>query len=374
MIGCYVFCAELQRRGIGLVTGVPCAYFSAVLRLLEGQPSRDLPAYLPAANEGVALAVAAGAELAGTRSALLIQNSGFGNLLDPLASLLLTFDIPVVVFMSLRGWPDPAADEPQHAVMGRATRGLLDTLGVAYSVLGPHQPDLVEALDVADRARAAGKPAFVLVPKHVLTPAVDHTGPRAAFDRATALDALVPFLDDALVFGTAGYIGRELYGRADRPLTFYMQGSTGHALGLGLGAALAQPERRVVVVDGDGAILKHLGAMVTTGQAGPANLVHVVLDNAVYESTGGQSTSSRAVDWVRLATAAGYRSGSVCASAVSLRTTLLAVRPVPGPHLVVARIGVSPGHVPPQVTAGLAPAALRARFQAAALEPVGSGR
>src|SRR6266545_3912097 len=204
--------------------------------------------------------------------------------------------------------------------------------------------------------------------------AVGHTGPRVAFDRAAALDVLVPFLDDALVFGTTGYIGRELYARADRPLTFYMQGSMGHALGLGLGAALAQPTRRVVVVDGDGAILMHLGAMVTAGQAEPAGLVHVVLDNAAYESTGSQPTSSRTVDWVRLAGAAGYRSGSLCASPKSFRAVLRAVRSMPGPHLVVARIGTSPGHLPPRVTTGLTPGALRARFQAAAAQPIGSCR
>ncbi len=370
MIGAELFCAELERRGVGLVTGVPCAYFGGVLRLLDDQSDR----YLPAANEGIALAIAAGAELAGTRSAVLIQNSGFGNLLNPLTSLLLTFDIPLLVFMSLRGWPDPAADDPQHAVMGRSIFGLLDALDVPYTVLGPQPSDLVDALNLADRARADGKPAFVLVPKRTLAPAVEHTGPRVAFDRAAALDVLVPFLDDALVFGTTGYIGRELYARADRPLTFYMQGSMGHALGLGLGAALAQPTRRVVVVDGDGAILMHLGAMVTAGQAEPAGLVHVVLDNAAYESTGSQPTSSRTVDWVRLAGAAGYRSGSLCASPKSFRAVLRAVRSMPGPHLVVARIGTSPGHLPPRVTTGLTPGALRARFQAAAAQPIGSCR
>jgi len=367
MIGPEVFCGELQRRGVGLVTGVPCSTFGAVLRLLGGE-------YVPAANEGVAVAIAAGAELAGTRSAVLVQNSGFGNLLNPLTSLLLTFDLPLLVCMSLRGWPDPSADEPQHAVMGRSTIGLLHALAVPYAVLGPQRTDLIEALNLADRARADGKPAFVLVPKQALAPAVEHSGPRASFDRTAALDVLVPFLDDALVFGTTGYISRELYARADRPLTFYMQGSMGHALGLGLGAALAQPARRVVVVDGDGAILMHLGAMVTAGEAAPPGLVHVVLDNAAYESTGGQPTSSRTVNWVRMAAAAGYRSGSVCAAPASLRAALRAVRSMPGPHLVVARIGISPGHLPPRVTAGLPPGALRARFQAAAVAPVGSLR
>jgi phosphonopyruvate decarboxylase len=372
MINADFFCEELERRGVGLVSGVPCAYFGAVLQRLEHQPYR----YVPAANEGVALAVAAGAELAGTRSAVLIQNSGFGNLLNPLSSLLMTFDIPLLVFMSLRGWPDPAADEPQHAVMGRTSEQLLDTLAVPYHVLGPEPADLVRALRVADRARADGKPAFVLVPARTIAPAPPpQAGPPPDFDRAAALDVLLSYVDDALVFSTTGYISRELFARADRPQNFYMMGSMGHALGLGLGAALAQPGRRVVVVDGDGAVLMHLGATVTAGHAAPAGLTHVLLDNGAYESTGAQPTSSSTVDWIRLAAAAGYRSSAVCRSPQALDGALRATLVAPGPHLVVARIGTAPGRLPPRVTSGLTPGQLRARFQAAAsLHPVGSAR
>ena len=121
------------------------------------------------------------------------------------------------------------------------------------------------------------------------------------------------------MFGTTGYISRELYGLADRPANFYMQGSMGHALALGLGAALARPQRRVVVLDGDGAVLMHLGTCATVGGIAPPNLVHVVLDNGTYESTGGQRTTSSTVDWSALGAAAGYRSAVVCDDAASLR-------------------------------------------------------
>jgi phosphonopyruvate decarboxylase len=359
MITAQEFCHELDHRGVELLTGVPCSYFGAVLSRLEGQPDR----YVPAANEGVAVAIAAGAELAGVRSAVLIQNSGFGNLLNPLTSLLLTYDIPVLIFMSLRGWPDPARDEPQHAVMGRTTQALLDTLDVPHWVLGPDAGDLATVLDAADEARAAGRPAFVLVPAKTLEPAPAADGPRPSFDRRAALSTLLPYVDDALVFTTTGYISRELYDLADRPLTFYMQGSMGHALGLGVGAALAQPGRRVIVVDGDGAALMHLGATATAGHVEPEGLVHVVLDNGAYESTGAQCTSSPIVEWVWLAAAAGYRTGRVCDSAQAFESALRATRFSLGPHLVVARIDTSPGQTPPRVTSGLTPVELRARFQ-----------
>jgi phosphonopyruvate decarboxylase len=359
------FCAELDRRGVGLVTGVPCSYFAGPLRLLEQQPG----GYLAAANEGAALAVAAGAELAGTRAAVVLQNSGFGNLVNPLTSLAMPFGIPLLVFMSLRGWPDPGQDEPQHAVMGATTTALLDVLDVPHWILEPDAGQLTKVLDAADEARAEGRPAFVLVPKGTIAagPAGQSVpaGAQAPFRRREALRVLLPHLADALVFVTTGFLSRELYGLGDRPLTFYMQGSMGHALGLGLGAAHARPDRRVVVVDGDGAVLMHLGTTVTVGATAPANLVHVVLDNAAYESTGSQATTSPAVDWMALARAAGYRSARMCTSEESFTAGLRSTTAGPGPHLVVAKIAVSPGITPPRVTAGLAPAGLRARFAAA---------
>jgi phosphonopyruvate decarboxylase len=353
MISSEAFCAGLDRAGIGLVTGVPCSFFGGPLRLLERQPGR----YVPAANEGAALAIAAGARLTGRRSAVLIQNSGFGNLVNPLTSLLLTFDIPALVFMSLRGWPDPAQDEPQHAVMGRRTHALLDALDVPYRVLAPSAASLADVLDAA--------PMFVLVPRGTIAPAPSDPGLPPEFGRREALAALVPYLADALVFTTTGYISRELYGLADRPETFYMQGSMGHALALGLGAALSRPGRRVVVVDGDGAVQMHLGTCVTVGATAP-DLLHVVLDNGAYESTGGQVTTSATVDWRALGAAAGYRSATVCDSAADLAKALSVLADAPGPHLVVARIAAAPGITPPRVTSGLSPVELRQRFEAAA--------
>jgi phosphonopyruvate decarboxylase len=362
------FCAELDRRNIGVVTGVPCSYFAGPLRLLERQPGR----YVPAANEGAALAIASGAELAGTRAAVLIQNSGFGNLINPLTSLALPFGIAPLVFMSLRGWPDPRRDEPQHAVMGAATQALLDVMQVPHWMLPSDPAQLAAVLDLADAARSAGRPAFLLVPKGTIVvpvSAADPAPPQPGLTRRDALQAVLAELaglaDDVAVVATTGCISRELYEIGDRSRTFYMQGSMGHALGLALGAAMAQPQRRVVVVDGDGAVLMHLGTAATAGALQPPRLVHVVLDNAAYESTGGQASSSPAVDWPGLGLAVGYRSAAVCGNATEFVAALRGVVHAAGPHLVVARIVRSSGVAPARVTSGLAPADLRARFRRA---------
>src|SRR6185312_8681674 len=143
------------RRGIGLVSGVPCSYFSSPIARFtrEGR-------YVPAAHEGVALAVAAGAAAAGTPAAVLAQNSGLGNMINPLTSLTMPYGLPVLVFLSLRGWPDPAGDEPQHAVMGPSTHALLDAVGAANFTLHRESASLDGVLDEAWKALDAGRCAF----------------------------------------------------------------------------------------------------------------------------------------------------------------------------------------------------------------------
>jgi phosphonopyruvate decarboxylase len=362
MITAAAFCEELRRRGVSFVAGVPCSYFTGPINLLERQAS----GYVAAANEGAALAMAAGAELRGVRSAVLIQNSGFGNLVNPLTSLLEIFDLPVLTFMSLRGWPDPAGDEPQHVVMGRTSHGLLDVLGVPHWTLEPSVESLCELLDRADEARAAGRPAFILVPKgsvgDVATPDVS---PPPAFRRREALSALVPHLGADIVYATTGFISRELSSLADRPLNFYAPGSMGHALALGLGTALNEPDRRVVVLDGDGAALMHLGTAATVGAYAPPNLVHVVLDNRSYESTGAQRTTSASVRWAELGRGLGYRTGTECRDAREVDDALRRIEAADGPHLVVVHIAADRSAVPPRVTKLGTPPELALRFRTA---------
>jgi phosphonopyruvate decarboxylase len=363
MITAAAFCDELQRRRVTFVTGVPCSYFNGPINLLERQQS----GYVAAANEGAALAMAAGAELRGVRSAVLIQNSGFGNLVNPLTSLLAVFDLPVLTFMSLRGWPDPADDEPQHAVMGRTSHGLLDVLDVPHWTLEPHVESLRELLDRVDEVRAVGRPAFILVPKGSVGDVVTGpgTGPAQAFRRREALSALVPHLDTDIVYATTGFISRELSSLADRPLNFYVPGSMGHALALGLGTALNEPDRRVVVLDGDGAALMHLGTSATVGAYAPANLVHVVLDNRSYESTGAQRTTSESVRWTDLGRGLGYRTSTQCRDAQGIDVAFEQLEAADGPHLVVVHISADRSTVPPRVTKLGTPPELARRFQTA---------
>jgi phosphonopyruvate decarboxylase len=159
----------------------------------------------------------------------------------------------------------------------------------------------------------------------------------AAVARGAMLEAVLGATGpaDALV-ATTGYTGRELYALGDRPGHFYMVGSMGCALSVGLGIATAQPERRVIVLDGDGALLMRLGALATAGYYRPARLVHVLLDNGVHESTGGQGTVSPSVDFCALARACGYPRAVTAADPAALGAAL--AERAPGPLFIRAPI------------------------------------
>lgn len=359
MIDAEAFCRELEARGFGFFSGVPCSYLQGPFSRLE-----DRAGYVPAPNEGVATAMAAGAQLAGRRAALLVQNSGLGNLLDPLTSLLMPYGIPLLIVMSLRGWPCADDDEPHHEVMGRSTTALLDAIGLAHGVLEPSAVSLAAELDRADGEFRRDRGYALLVPKATLgsCPRADSAA-ETTMERRDALTAVAAHLDGALVYSTTGMISRELFGLRDDPGNFYVQGSMGHAIGLGLGTAIARPDLPVVVVDGDGSALMHLGGLALVGDRRPANLTHLVLDNGAFDSTGGQRTRDHPVAWDRLALSVGYRTGAVCRTVGEIHECLRRIAGAPGPHLVALCVAPGGSRTPPRVTSAHGNREIRARFQ-----------
>ncbi|EST29385.1 hypothetical protein N566_22120 [Streptomycetaceae bacterium MP113-05] len=363
MITAQEFCEGLEERGFTASSGVPCSHFGGPIALL----SQHQKQYVPAANEGAALAVAAGFSMAGRASYVMLQNSGLGNLINPLTSLVMTYRVPVLTFVSLRGWPDPASDEPQHAVMGPLCHPLLEELGLPHWTL--RADDGVErmhaVLDAALTEAGAGRPPFVLVERGAVGKAPDFVGEPGAgqgMDSAEAVRIIKKRAKGAALIATTGYTSRELFAEGDGPENFYMQGSMGHASALALGVALAKPERTVVVLDGDGAALMHLGTMSVIGDQAPANLVHVVLDNGIHESTGGQRTTSGSISFPAVAKAAGYRQAQQCATPDDLDDFLRTALESAGPHLCVVRTRPRSGAVPPRATSAMSAAEIKERF------------
>lgn len=319
MIPSELFTARAKGLGFATYTGVPCSYLSGLIE--EALTAGDLR-YIGATNEGDAVAVAAGLELGGCRAIVMMQNSGLGNAVSPLTSLLSTFKIPVLLIVTLRGEPGGPSDEPQHEVMGRITRELLDLIGIPWSYFPEREEQVDVVLSQANASMITTQRPFALVMKkgavgparrrielsNVRRPALREVPTADAFLRRS--DVLRTLKESArgrdVLVATTGYTGRELYALGDTANQIYVVGSMGCASSLGLGLALAQPSRRVVVLDGDGAALMRLGALCAIAQARPANLFHVLLDNGLHESTGGQGTAARSVDLAGLATASGY--------------------------------------------------------------------
>src|SRR5262245_48454066 len=332
-----------QRAGFELFTGVPCSFLTPLIDAVID--SREIR-YVGAANEGEAVAIAAVARLGGKGAVVMFQNSGLGNAVNPLTSLTAPFRLPVLVVTTWRGEPGGEPDEPQHEVMGEITPRLLELMGIPWELF----PDEPAALDAA-LARATAShgeqrlPYALVLQKGSIEAAA--TGRHRTRERAPsgrvhgefgparlapddALGAVVAGLAGSdVAIATTGYTGRALYALGDRSNQLYVVGSMGCASSLGLGLALVQPERRVIVIDGDGAMLMHLGETAIVGHEAPPNLVHVLLDNGVHDSTGAQATVAPAVDLAATAVACGYRAVRRIASAAELTQALRGARTGP---------------------------------------------
>jgi phosphonopyruvate decarboxylase len=277
MIQASQFIDEAKRQGFDFFTGVPCSFLTPLINGVLSDPSL---AYVGAASEGEAVAIAAGAWLAGRKTVVMCQNSGLGNAVNPLTSLNAPFRIPTLFITTWRGQPG-ISDEPQHEVMGKITPELLSLIGVENTPF-PDTPDALAPAFAQAGARmdATGLPfGWVMRKGDVADSPLNQTplprrggGRRETFDqggerpsREQALRTFLSLVDpQAAVIATTGKCGRELFTLNDRDQHLYQVGSMGGASGMALGVAL-NSQRPVVVLDGDGAALMKLGALATIG-------------------------------------------------------------------------------------------------------------
>ena len=324
MIEAQDFVDVARAAGYTSYAGVPCSFLTPFINFVIND---ERLSYISSANEGDAVATASGAAVGGQRSIVMIQNSGLGNTVSPLTSLNYVFRIPLLLICTHRGAPG-LKDEPQHELMGRITGFLLETMAIPWEPF-PIEPGAIHA--AWNRARAfierEERPyAFVMrrgtVAAHALDP--KRRPPRATTpgkhvemvrkqprpSRSEVLHRVLECtpIEGTVIIATTGYTGRELYALADRPNQLYMVGSMGCASSFGLGLALARPDLRVIILDGDGAALMRMGNLATIGAYGGSNLIHIVLDNEAHDSTGAQATVSAGVCFAKIAQACGYGS------------------------------------------------------------------
>ncbi len=350
MIHAQTFLDDAAERGFDFYTGVPCSFLTPIINRVISDKGTE---YVGAASEGEAVGIASGAWLAGRSTVVMCQNSGLGNTINPLTSLNWPFRIPTMMLVTLRGEPG-LKDEPQHELMGEITARLLDDVRVPNGPFPESDDAIPAALDSACASMASNDLPFGFIVRKgtVADEALDEqpmmARPRGAIhdrveggDRPTRYAALEQILagvpDEVAIIATTGKCGRELFTLADRPQHLYQVGSMGCASAMGLGVAV-NVDRPVIVLDGDGAALMKMGSFATVGAQAPKNLIHIVLDNGVHDSTGGQATVSPGVDFAEIAIACGYAASSACDSTGGLEAALKSALAEPGPHLIHIRI------------------------------------
>ena len=383
MIQARDFVEAARARGFSWYAGVPCSYLTPFINYVLQDSSLR---YLSMANEGDAVALVAGVALGATglpprRGISMMQNSGLGNAVSPLTSLTWTFRLPQLLIVTWRGQPG-VADEPQHALMGPITPQLLELMQIPWELFPVRREEIAPALERATRHMdSSGQPYALLMQKGTVAacdlkadpltvarppshaPLVDAAAPPPSLvSREQALTQVLACTTDAatVVLASTGFCGRELFALQDRPSHFYMVGSMGCVSAIALGLALSRPDLRVVALDGDGAALMRMGTFATIGAYAPPNLWHLLLDNAVHDSTGGQSTVSRRLSFAGIAAACGYAS-ALQTSELGKIAAWLEAGPLTGPRFacLLTRPG-SPADLPRPT---LGPVAVKERLR-----------
>ncbi len=373
MITAETFLNAVKSRGVSFFSGVPCSFLTPLINRVISDGDTT---YIGATSEGEAVGIAAGAWLAGRGNAMMCQNSGLGNAVNPLTSLNHPFRIPTLLIVTWRAGPG-TVDEPQHELMGRITPQLLDVMRIPHRLFPSADADVDGAVDEAMAHMQGTDTPFALIMEkdsvvaEALTPSpavppppghvLDLCAGSEPVSRAQALEKLLEEIpDQAVVIATTGKCGRELFTLGDRPQHLYQVGSMGCASRMGLGIAI-NTGHTVVVVDGDGAALMKLGSMATIGARRPGNLVHVLLDNGVHDSTGGQPTVSPSIDFSAIANACGYSVIRSCDDLEGFGRALAGAWRGDGPHFIHMRI--APGSIAKLGRPTLAPMTIARRFR-----------
>ena len=302
--------------GSDFYTGVPDSQLKALCNYLMDTYGIDPHHHVIAANEGNCTALAAGYHLAtGKVPVVYMQNSGEGNIINPVASLLndKVYAIPVVFIVGWRGEPG-IHDEPQHIYQGEVTVKLLEDMDIKTFVISKDTTDdeVEAAMEDFHSILGTGKDVAFVIRKGALTdaPKVEYKNDNHMI-REEIIQHIVKVSGEDPIVSTTGKASRELFetrvtnGQSHK-YDFLTVGSMGHSSSIALGVAINKPDTRIWCVDGDGAVLMHMGSMAVVGSIKPMNLIHIVINNGAHETVGGMPTVAGTIDLVAIAKACGY--------------------------------------------------------------------
>lgn len=337
------FVNTLKEHDIDFYAGVP----DSLLKNICAYITDNLPAQqnIIAANEGGAMGIAAGYHLAtGKVPVVYMQNSGEGNIINPLASLTdkEVYNIPVLLVIGWRGRPG-VHDEPQHVKQGKVTTGLLNTMGINYAILPKDEEGAAKQIKIAADFMKATNECFALVIEKDTFDAYKLQNVEVndlTLSREEAIRKVASSIEDnACIVSTTGMISRELFEartawNQGHERDFLTVGSMGHASQIALGIALQKSDRRVYCFDGDGASIMHMGNMAITASMKCKNYVHVVFNNGAHDSVGGQPTVGLKIDLCAVANAVGYKAAYSVETMAELESKLSELKYEEGPVLL----------------------------------------
>lgn len=340
MISPKFFIDTLKEQNIDFYAGVP----DSLLKNICAYITDNLPVdhNIIAANEGGAMGIAVGYHLAtGKIGCVYMQNSGEGNIINPLASLTdkEVYNIPVLLLIGWRGCPG-VHDEPQHVKQGKVTTGLLNTMGINYAILSKNEEGAAKQIRIAaDFMKMTNECYALIIEKdtfdaYQLQKVVTND---LTMSREEAIQRVASGIEpNACIVSTTGMISRELFEartawNQGHERDFLTVGSMGHASQIALGIALQKSDRRVYCFDGDGASIMHMGNMAITASMKCKNYVHVVFNNGAHDSVGGQPTVGLVIDLCGIAKAVGYKSTYSVETMNSLQEVFTTIKNEEGP-------------------------------------------
>ena len=339
----------LKNNKISFFTGVPDSILRDFCTYLDNNINKSK--HIVSANEGTALGIAAGYNLATNQIPLVyLQNSGLGNLLNPTLSLVdeKVYSIPVIILVGWRGEPG-VKDEPQHITQGIVTEKIIRLIKKnIYILKGDQKKDFIGLKKKINHIKIKKKPLFVLVKKDSFKKIKQNNKnilpKKNLLLRETAIEIIISKLGKKYRFiSSTGIISRELYElrnkkRLKHDNDFLTVGSMGHASQIAFGIAM-NSNKKIVCLDGDGSILMHMGGMATIGDNKPKNLIHICFNNRSHESVGGQKTTSQIISFSDLAKVCGYRKvfGNINTEK-KLKHTIEKIKKLTGPIFIECKI------------------------------------
>lgn len=319
-MGCRLLKVELliehiKEAGIEVFSGVPDSTLSEFCGYLGFQKNGLVHYTLP--DEGAAVGVAAGTYLStGKPACVYMQNSGLGNMVNPVTSIAHSdvYNIPMLFIVGFRGEPG-TKDEPQHKFMGKITRKMLGCLEIPHEIIDKNTTgEQIKEIFSKVSVLLNSKKQFALIVKKDTFEKSDGQNyeNENTLCRENVISEIIKNIgENDLVVSTTGKISREVYEQSDRALghhkpCFLTVGGMGHASMIAFGIAQSSPEKRVICIDGDGAVLMHMGGLAFIGQQKCDNLIHICLNNSAHESVGGMPTAAPDADIAKIAGACGY--------------------------------------------------------------------